>query len=133
MNFSYRKILSVVIATLWISLSEFVRNEFLLKGYWIKHYESLGLVFPDKPLNGAIWGLWSFLFATTIFIISRKFSLIHTTGLSWFVGFVLMWVVVGNMGVLPVKILYFAAPLSLFEAFIAAFIIVRLTGSATSL
>jgi hypothetical protein len=33
----------------------------------------------------------------------------------------------GNMGIFPFKILYFAIPLSLLEAFLATFIIVRLS------
>ena len=126
MNFLKKTILPVLLATVWISLSEFVRNEILLKSYWTKHYESLGLVFPSEPINGAVWGLWSFLFAIAIFIISKKFNLLQTTFLSWFVGFVLMWLVIGNMGVLPDGLLYFAIPLSLLEAFVASLIIKKL-------
>ena len=121
-----RTILPILFATLWISVSEFVRNEFLLKSYWTVHYQSLGLVFPSEPVNGAIWGLWSLLFAIAIFIIAKKFTLVQTTLLSWFVGFVLMWLVIGNMGVLPGGLLYFAVPLSLLEAFVAALIIVKM-------
>lgn len=122
-----KTILPIFVATIWISLSEFVRNEFLLKSYWTAHYESMGLVFPSEPVNGAIWGLWSLFFAIAIFIISRKFSLWQTTFLSWFVGFVFMWTVVGNMGVLPFEILYFAVPLSILEAFLATLIIKKLS------
>ena len=118
-----KTILPVIAATIWISISEFVRNELLLKSYWIEHYSGLGLVFPSDPVNGAVWGLWSLLFAIAIYIFSKKYSLIETTMLAWFVGFVLMWVVIGNMNVLPFGILVFAIPLSLFEAFLAAFII----------
>ena len=121
-----KTILPIVIATLWISVSEFVRNELLLKDYWTEHYASLGLVFPSEPINGAMWGVWSLLFAMAIFVISRRFSLFQTTFLSWFVAFVLMWVVVGNMSVLPFGILPFAVPLSLLEAFLAALIIHKL-------
>ncbi|MCB0497748.1 MAG: hypothetical protein KDC79_16520 [Cyclobacteriaceae bacterium] len=120
-------ILPILLATIWISVSEFVRNEFLLKSYWTNHYSNMGLVFPSEPVNGAIWGLWSLLFAITIYLISRKFSLGQTTFISWFVGFVLMWVVTGNMGVLPYGILYFAVPLSMLEAFLASWIIVKLS------
>jgi len=127
MTFLKKTILPVLLATIWISISEFVRNEFLLKTYWTEHYQSLGIVFPAEPINGAIWGLWSLLFAIAIFIISKKFSLFQTTMLSWFVGFVLMWVVIGNMGVLPKGILYIAIPLSLLEAFLASFIIKKLS------
>jgi hypothetical protein len=126
MAFARKTLLPVLLATIWISISEFIRNEFIVKTYWTKHYESLGLVFPSEPLNGAVWGLWSLLFAIAIFIVSKKFTLIQTTFLSWFVGFVLMWVVAGNLGFLPFELLVFAIPLSLFEAFLAAYIFYKM-------
>lgn len=116
-------IIPILLATIWISISEFVRNELLLKSFWVEHYQKLGLVFPSEPINGAVWGIWSLLFAISIFIISKKFSLVATTFLSWLVGFVLMWVVIGNLNVLPYGILIYAIPLSLFEAFVASLII----------
>jgi len=119
--------LPILLATIWISISEFARNEFLLKSYWTEHYQSLGLVFPSEPINGAVWGIWSLCFAIAIFIISKKFSLFQTTFLSWFVGFVLMWISSGNMGVLPFGILPFAIPLSFLEAFLASFIVTKLS------
>jgi hypothetical protein len=122
-------ILPVLLATIWISVSEFFRNEFLLKSYWTEHYEQMGLVFPSEPINGAIWGLWSLLFAVAILIILKRFSLWETIFLSWFVAFVLMWVVTGNMGVLPLGILIYAVPLSLLETFVAAFIIRKIAKS----
>ena len=122
MTFFRNTILPILAATIWISISEFVRNELLLKSYWVAHYQDLGLIFPSDPVNGAVWGLWSLLFAIGIFIISRRFSLWETTLLAWFLGFVLMWVVLWNMDVLPLGILLFAIPLSLLEAFLAALI-----------
>ena len=127
MNVLKRTILSVILATIWISVSEFVRNEFLFKSYWTGHYQKLGLAFPSELSNGAVWGLWSLFFASAIYIISKKFTLMQTTLLSWFVGFVLMWVVIGNLGVLPYGLLVFALPLSLLESFIAALIIKKLS------
>jgi hypothetical protein len=127
MNYLKNTIIPVLLATLWISLSEFARNEFLVKSYWIDHYEKLGLVFPSEPINGAVWGIWSLLFAIAIFIISKKFSLIQTTFLSWFVGFVFMWVVIGNLGVLPKGLLFIAVPFSLLEAFLATLIIKKMS------
>lgn len=122
-----KTILPILLATIWISISEFVRNEFIAKSYWTEHYKKLGLVFPSEPVNGAVWGLWSLLFSITIFILSKKFSLLHTTLLSWFVAFVLMWVVTWNLGVLPAGILFIAVPLSFLEAFLASFIIKKLS------
>jgi hypothetical protein len=125
-TFFRNAILPILAATVWISVSEFVRNQLLLDAYWVEHYQDLGLVFPSEPVNGAVWGLWSLLFAIAVFIMSRRFSLLETTLLAWFVGFVLMWVVLWNMDVLPVGILLFAVPLSLLEAFVAALIVDKL-------
>ena len=122
-----KNIFPVLLATIWISVSEFVRNEFLVKSYWIEHYKKLGLDFPSAPINGAVWGIWSLLFAISIFIIAKKFSLIETTLLSWLVGFVLMWIAIGNLNALPYGILIYAIPLSLLEGFIAAYIIKKLS------
>ena len=122
MKFLRNTLLPIPLATIWISISEFARNQFLLKSYWTDHYASLGLTFPEAPVNGAVWGLWSLLLAVFIFIISKKFNLLQTTLIAWFTGFVLMWVVLWNMGVFPVGILWAAIPLSLLEAFLASLI-----------
>jgi len=128
MNIFKKTILPILLATTWISVSEFARNEFLLKSYWTNHYEKLGLMFPSEPINGAVWGIWSLCFAIAVFIIAKKFTLLQTTLLSWFVGFVLMWISSGNMGVLPFGILPFAIPLSFLEAFLASLIVKKFSG-----
>jgi hypothetical protein len=102
MKFLKKTVLPILLATIWISLSEYIRNEFLVKSYWTEHYKSLGLVFPSEPLNGAIWGIWSLLFA----------------------------VVIGNLEVLPFGLLYIAVPLSLLEAFLAALIVKKLSANS---
>lgn len=121
-----KSVLAVLLATIWVSVSEFSRNEFILKNYWTEHYQQLGLIFPGEPINGAVWGIWSLFFAIAVFILAKKFSLLQTIFLSWFVGFVLMWLVIGNLNVLPWGILPFAIPLSLLEAFIATLIIKKI-------
>jgi hypothetical protein len=123
MVFVRRILLPIVLATTWISLSEFARNQLLLASYWNEHYRGLGLTFPAAPLNGAIWGLWSLLFAITVFLLAKRFTLLQTWLLGWFVGFVLMWVVLGNLGVLPFGLLVPAVPLSLLESFVAALVV----------
>jgi len=42
-------------------------------------------------------------------------------------SFLLMWLVTGNMSVLPFGILAFAIPLSILETFLATFIIKKLS------
>ena len=74
-----KTILPILLATIWISLSEFVRNTFLVHSSWVEHYQSLGLTFPEQSINGAVWGVWSLCFAVIIFIIAKKFSLLQTT------------------------------------------------------
>ena len=127
MKFIKKTFFPILLATIWISISEFGRNELLLKSFWIKHYKSIGLTFSSEPVNGAVWGIWSLLFAVAIFIIAKRFALIQTTFLSWFAAFILMWVVIGNLSVLPGGLfLFYAVPLSILETFIAALIIKRL-------
>jgi hypothetical protein len=70
------------------------------------HYQGLGLTFPEQPINGAVWVIWSLCFAIAIFIFSKKYTLSQTTLLSWLVGFVFMWLVVANSGVVPLDILF---------------------------
>lgn len=127
-----KTILAILVATIWISISEFVRNTFILHTYWIEHYQKLGLTFPELPVNGALWGIWSLCFAIGVYIMAQKFSLLHTTLLAWFTGFVFMWLVIGNMGVLPFGILPIAIPLSLLEAFVATYIIKKINRGPAS-
>jgi hypothetical protein len=116
-------ILPVLLAAIWISISEFVRNEYIMKSFWVNHFQILGMTFPSGPLNGAVWGIWSLMFAAAVFILSKKFSLWQTTFLSWLMGFVMMWVVIGNLGILPFGLLWFGVPLSILESFIASVIV----------
>jgi hypothetical protein len=127
MNLQFRNIIAVILTGIWVNASEFFRNEVLLKTYWINHYRSLGMTFPSEPLNGMIWVAWGFLFAIAIYIISRKFDLIKTTLISWFMAFVLMWIVTWNLNVLPSAILIYAVPLSLLEAFIGSYICIKMS------
>jgi hypothetical protein len=119
-------ILPVLLATIWISISEFVRNELLLKSLWTNHYKGLGLTFPSDPVTNIGWGIWSMMLAIAVYIISKKFTLWQTTFLAWFVAFAMMWLVLGNLAVLPQMLMLFALPLSLFETFIATLIIKKI-------
>ena len=126
MEYFKKTILPILLAGIWINLSETVRWIFFVEPYWVEHYQNLNLTFPSEPVNGMIWLLWGFMFATAIFILSRKFTLIQTTLLAWFVAFVMLWVVIWNINILPVGFLWFVIPLSLFEVFIGALICKKL-------
>jgi len=126
MSVKFRKGLAILSAGVWVNASEFFRNEILLKSYWVDHYRSLGMTFPSEPLNGAVWIVWGFVFAVAIYVLTRRFNLIQSTLMSWLMAFVLMWLVTGNLNVLPAPILVFAVPLSLLEAFLGSYICVRI-------
>ena len=118
--------LPILLATCWISISEFVRNTFLVHQLWLEHFQSKGIEFPEAPVNGAVWGIWSLGMAVFIFILAKKFTLVQTALLAWISGFVFMWMVIGNLGVLPFGILALAIPLSLLEVFLATYIVKKL-------
>lgn len=117
-------VIPVILATVWISIHEFLRNQLLLADVWEAHFAELGLTFPAKPINGAMWGVWSLIFAIFIYLLSKKHSLIETTLIAWIAGFLMMWVVIGNLSVLPYSVLPYAVPWSVLEAYGAARIFV---------
>ena len=127
MNHTFRGIWAVALTGIWVNASEFFRNEVLLKTYWVDHYRSLRMTFPSEPQNGMMWIAWGVLFAIAIYFISRKFNLIQTTLIAWFMAFVLMWVVAWNLNVLPMAILLYAVPLSLLESFIGSYICIKIS------
>jgi len=127
MRYLKKTVLPIFLTGIWINISEFVRNEIFVKSYWVGHYKGLKLVFPSDLINGLVWILWGFLFAVAIFIISKKFSLLQTALLAWFIAFIMMWVVIWNLNVLPSGILLIAIPLSLIEAFIGSYICQKLS------
>jgi len=121
-----QRILPLLLSTVWIGLSEFVRNQLILGHTWEDHYNLLGLQFPNEPLNGAVWGVWSFVLAVLIFMISRRFNIFETFVIAWVSAFVLLWLVIGNLGVLPPSTLFYALPLSMLEVYGATWITVKL-------
>ncbi len=121
-----KSIAPIILATLWIGLSEFVRNQVLFHGLWEKHYTSMGVVFPSKSINGAVWMIWSLVFAGCIYFLVNKLSQREVIVIAWTMGFMMMWLVIGNLGVLPMRLLWFAVPLSVLEVVVAVKICTRL-------
>ena len=117
-----RPVLAVMLAGVWVNLCEFVRNQVLLSPQWQAHYRDMGLVFPAQAENAVLWVVWSLLQAGSAIAISRRFGLWQTTIHARVMGFVMMWVVVWNLSVLPLGILPVAVPFSFVEALGAAFL-----------
>ena len=127
------KILVAILASgIWINFSEFLRNELLFKHYWVEKYVALGLKFPSDSMNNAIWGVWGFLLAGSITFSARKLPLVSTVVISWTQAFLLMWIVIGNLNVLPLRLLPIAVPWSLVEVVVAALIIRKALGPVTA-
>jgi hypothetical protein len=124
-----RSAITIILAGIWVNASEFFRNQVVLSKYWVDHYQSLGLTFPSEPQNGVLWIVWGFLYAVAIYIVSRRFTLVQTTLITWMMGFVLMWLVTWNLSVLPAAILVYAVPLSLLEAFVGSYLCKKLSPS----
>ena len=127
MTYLKKTILPIILIGLWINISITIGWMLILEGYWIEKYQSMNLVFPTGLINNITWMIWGFLLATTIFILSKKFNLLQTTFLAWFVAFIMMWVIVWNVGVLPTGMLLFNIPNSLFVTFIGTLICKKLT------
>jgi hypothetical protein len=123
-----KAILAFLASGIWISISEFVRNELLFKFLWIDKYESLGLQFPSETINNVLWGVWSFLMAFVLVYLLQKLRVIETIVMVWLAAFVMMWLVIGNLNVLHFMLLLPAVPLSLLEVAVAALIIKKITG-----
>jgi hypothetical protein len=118
----------IFLVALWINVSETVRWMLYSQSRFEALYQSRGLKLPSGPMNMALWMVWGFVIAYIVFVLARKFSLLHTTLLSWVAAFITTWIILWNFGILPIGILWVAVPLSLFEIFIAALISARLQG-----
>ena len=114
-----RSLLAVAAFGLWITASEFIRNELIFKHYWEEQFNGLGLTFNTLPVNGILWMVWSFGLALLLLKLLPKFSLMESVLLAWLPAFVMMWIVCYNLQVMPLGLLPFAIPLSLFEVWLA--------------
>jgi len=117
---------AVVAAGLWITISEFVRNELLFKSYWVDHFAALNLTFETKPLNGILWTVWSFLVAYLLLVLTSRLSFGRAMLLGWLAFFPTMWITLFNLQVLPLPLLTFAIPLGLIEVAVAILILRRI-------
>lgn len=119
------RLLSLALAGLWITLSEFLRNEILFKGQWVARYAALGLTFETRPLNGILWTVWSFALAFVLDQLMGRFSFKSAVALTWLAAFVLMWITLFNLQVLPPRLLLAAVPLSLLEVVVAGLVLAK--------
>ena len=127
MTYFKKTILPILLTGIWVNVSITIGWMLILESYWIEKYQSMNLVFPTELTNNIVWMIWGFMLATIIFILSKKFSPLQTTFISWFVAFAMMWVIVWNIGVLPTGMLLVNIPNTLFVTYISTLICKRLT------
>jgi hypothetical protein len=123
-----KSVLAGLASGAWISASEFVRNELAFKSSWIEKFNFNGMTFPSDPMNNALWGLWSLMLAGTIVFLLKRMRFIEAVLVAWFMAFAMMWIVIGNLNVLPFSLLPFAIPWSLVEVTIAAWLAKKVLG-----
>ena len=124
--------LAVVASGVWMNLSEFIRNEFVIKHVWVKGFEEMGLSFPSAPVNGLVWVIWAFVFCAVLAVLNMKFNALKSTLICWVTGFGLLWIAMWNIGILPKGLLYWAVPWSLVEVYVAAIICKWITVNSSS-
>ena len=122
MEFMKKTVIPIFLIGIWINISETVRWLLVIESHWVEYYKNLTLVFPSDPVNAIIWMIWGFVFATIIFVLSKKFNPIQTILISWMSVFFMLWIVLLNIEMLPNNILWYNIPLSLFEVYIAVLI-----------
>ena len=120
-------LLAILSAGVWMNISEFIRNELLIKHIWINGFNKIGLQFPSESINGAVWGIWAFIFVSVLALLTTRFDVLKSALISWLIGFVLLWIAMWNMGILPSGLLYWAVPWSFVEVYVAALICNRFT------
>jgi len=98
----------------------------LIKHMWVEGFSKIGLSFPSSSINGAVWGLWAFIFVAILTLLTTKFDALKSALISWIIGFVLLWIAMWNMGILPSGLLYWAVPWSFIEVYVAAVICRRI-------
>jgi hypothetical protein len=69
-----------------------------------------------------MWVAWSFLLAGCVIYLSRKLSFFGAVMITWIFAFVMMWVVMWNLSVLPTGLLSVAVPWSFVEVIVAVLI-----------
>jgi len=82
MHINLKTILTIFTTSIWISISETIRNEFLFKYIWLDHYKKLGIQFPSTGINALVWWGWAVTFSVLIYITYKKYTFKQTVIIS---------------------------------------------------
>jgi hypothetical protein len=112
----------VLIVSLWVNIFETLRWILFVKPDIDIYFKSANLVLPNGPINNMLWLIWGIIIAVMIFIISKKYKVLQTTFIVWVTVYVMHWIALWNMAVLPINILLLAVPLTFINVLVGALI-----------
>jgi hypothetical protein len=120
---NYQKaIWQILLVSLWINIIETLRWILFAKPDIDMHFKAANLVLPNEPINNLLWLIWGIIIAVMIFIVSKKFKVLQTTFIVWITVYVMHWIALWNMAVLPINILWLAVPLTFINVLVGALI-----------
>ena len=117
-----KTILQILLVSLWVNIFETLRWMLFAKPDIDMHFKAANLVLPDEPVNNLLWLIWGIIIAVMIFIVSKKFKVLQTTFIVWITVYVMHWIALWNMAVLPINILWLAVPLTFINVLVGALI-----------
>ena len=120
---NYKKaIWQILLVSLWINIFESLRWVIFAKPDIEMYFKVANHVLPNQPINNILWMVWGVIIAIMIFIISKRFKLLQTTFIVWITVYVMHWIALWNMAVLPIKILFLAIPLTFINVLVGVLI-----------
>ena len=117
-----KTIWQIFLVSIWINIFETLRWMLFAKPEIDMHFKAANLVLPNEPINNLLWLIWGIIIAVMIFIVSKKFKVLQTTFIVWITVYVMHWIALWNMAVLPINILWLAVPLTFINVLVGALI-----------
>ena len=117
-----KAIWKILLVSIWINIFETLRWMLFAKPEIDMHFKAANLVLPNEPINNLLWLIWGIIIAVMIFIVSKKFKVLQTTFIVWITVYVMHWIALWNMAVLPINILWLAVPLTFINVLVGALI-----------
>lgn len=117
-----KMIWQIIIISIWINVAETVRWILFAKPYFLRHFQNMNIEPPGGPLYLIIWIVWGVFLSIIIFIISKKYSLLKTSGIIWFTAYSGIWIMLFNLSVVTIPILLVIMSFCFIEIFIGTLI-----------
>jgi len=121
-----KAIWQILLVSLWINIFETLRWILFAKPDIDMYFKTANLVLPNETINNILWIVWGIIIAVMIFIISKRFKVLQTTFIVWLTVYVMHWIALWNMAVLPINILWLAVPLTFINVLVGALICAKL-------